>query len=192
MIREGELKTLHRLWSLAEREGKKLNRDANYVFSDIGLAFYRPMAHAGYYCTPTNTLSFAATGGDGVHYGLLALDDIVSDMSPVVMTVPMHFAAPNMILGADLLEFLCLGCQVGYIFEDLIYHRSESLQWLKNPEKGLRIEDHAYYLIDPITEVEYPQDVICAEFNLRPWKEFEQRLAELNNQYLPMLQVSEF
>ncbi len=42
----------------------------------------------GYWCTPSNSITFATTGGDGVHYGLLDIGSGFNDESPVVMTVP--------------------------------------------------------------------------------------------------------
>ena len=38
--------------------------------------------------TPQNTVVFAGTGGDGVHFSILQLNN---EIQPIVMTVPMNF-----------------------------------------------------------------------------------------------------
>ena len=41
-----------------------------------------------YNCTPKNTLVFARTGGNGVHFSLLKISEKIQ---PIVMTVPANF-----------------------------------------------------------------------------------------------------
>jgi len=76
-----------------------------------------------YDCTPVNTSVFASTGGDGVHYSILEISDLIQ---PVVMTVPMNagpsIKSSNRILGANLNEFLSLGYYNGWFpLEQLCY-----------------------------------------------------------------------
>jgi hypothetical protein len=76
-----------------------------------GTILYRP------FTTPKNSLSFASTGGDDVHFGLVAVNGKFGDASPVVMTVPMAGDNPeelNFIVGETLRDFLCLGCERGF------------------------------------------------------------------------------
>lgn len=39
-------------------------------------------------CTPINTILFACTGGDGVHFSYLPISDVIN---PIVMTVPANW-----------------------------------------------------------------------------------------------------
>src|SRR4051812_10143774 len=65
----------------------------------------------GYESTPTNTVTFATTGGDGVHFGLLT--DARLSEQPIVMTVPM--VSKNIILADTLDEFFGLGFYNGWL-----------------------------------------------------------------------------
>src|SRR5688500_10275155 len=91
--------------------------DWNPFFDPIGLILRVPPAYGGYRCTPTNSLSFATTGGDGTHFSFLRLAERCDDECPIVMTVPMS-SSPNVIVGVNLREFLALGCRRGYFALD--------------------------------------------------------------------------
>jgi hypothetical protein len=67
---------------------------------------------ASYDATPADSVMFASTGGDGVHFSALDSD------GAVVMTVPMAFDSPNHVLGKDIPEFLALGRRTGYFHLD--------------------------------------------------------------------------
>jgi hypothetical protein len=104
---------LHRLWNLADiaaREG----RSPDAAFEAIGLILQRPLERATYGSTPSNTLTFARTGGDGVHFSFVLRDATVRSDSPVLMGVPMHFDRPNVVVGRDLRDFLALGVGCGF------------------------------------------------------------------------------
>jgi hypothetical protein len=45
--------------------------------------------------TPINSVAFATTCGDDVHFGLLAVEGKCGDSSPIVMTVPMAGGSPE-------------------------------------------------------------------------------------------------
>ena len=78
-----------------------------------------------YDSSPLNTITFAGTGGDGVHYGILPLSETTQ---PVVMTVPMNYGNDigvyNRILAENLDEFLGLGYYNGWFFLDQIAYQS--------------------------------------------------------------------
>ena len=115
--------TLQQLWDLAGGDPDDTSCDWNGTFDPVGLVLLAPPRNEGYWCTPTNSLTFAITGGDGVHYGLMAINGEFTDLSPVVMTVPMC-DTPNKIVGANLKEFLALGCRYGYFaLEQLVYRK---------------------------------------------------------------------
>lgn len=113
---------LNRVWGLADREGERRSTRPDLVFDPVGLILIRPLEKWGYDSTPVNSQSFAHTGGDGVHFGLIDLGVGISEDSPVVMTVPMAANPKNVILGENLFDFLCLGCESGYfMLEQLSY-----------------------------------------------------------------------
>lgn len=164
---------LRQLWKLAGADPLDLKSDWNCTFEPVGLILRAPPQNGGYWCTPTNALSFATTGGDGVHYSLLVVDGAVTDFSPVVMTVPMC-DTPNVVVGANLKEFLALGCRFGYFsLEQLIYHPERTIETLSvqrfDPETG-GVERALL-------------KKISAHFNVTPWTEPRRRLKELASQY---------
>jgi hypothetical protein len=171
--------TLLQLWNLAGGDPTDASSDWNVTFDPIGLILFAPPRNEGYWCTPLNSLTFATTGGDSVHYSLLATNDEFTDLSPVVMTIPMC-DTPNMIVGANLEEFLALGCRFGYFaLEQLVYKRHATLQELAlarfDPETG---QGERLLL-----------QRIASSFNLVPWTNPESRLAELDMLFTSSLQL---
>ena len=76
---------------------------------EIGLLLHSKSARTAYWCTPVNVVTFASTGGDGVHFSLLDLGDGAGDSSPVVMTVRV----------ADRVQQLAERFAVSLVVEDL-------------------------------------------------------------------------
>jgi hypothetical protein len=114
-------------------------------------------------------LSFATTGGDGVHYSLLATEGGFTDFSPVVMTVPMCDPL-NVIVGGNLKEFLALGCRFGYFsLEQLIYHPERTLVALES--------QHFDPEMCPVERALLQR--ISAHFSVVPWSSPRRRLEEL-------------
>lgn len=97
----------------------------------VGLGLHKQLKNCGYWCTPRNSLAFASTGGDGVHYSVLAQDGKPVDDSPVIMTVPTSDGyAPytNLIVGDTVRNFLRFGLIRGYFYmEQLKYQRQTAL-----------------------------------------------------------------
>ena len=180
-----------KLWQSAENEAQRTGSPFSLVFDPIGLILFRPVKKEGYESTPVNSLAFATTGGDGVHYSLLCLGGEISDLSPVVMTVPMNFGKENLIVGSDIKEFLCLGCQVGYFFlEGLTYQseQSETIYWLTHPDEWFEAISQDTDTQDGVNRQKYLLDLLQKELNLKPWEHFEQRLEYLHRQYFSMLE----
>jgi hypothetical protein len=74
-----------------------LSQGDREALEDDGLCLVDSLSPAGYDSSLSGYLPFAYTGGDGVHFS------IPSDQSfPVVMTVPMAFDCPNVVVGSDL------------------------------------------------------------------------------------------
>ena len=161
--------SLLKLWELAGGDPLDPACDWNSAFDPIGLTLFAPPRNNRYWCTPTNSLTFATTGGDGVHYGFVAVNGEFTDFSPIVMTVPMC-DTPNVVVGANFREFLALGCRFGYFaLEQLIYHRDETLSELALGRFDPEASESARALLQKVSDA----------FALSPWQTPGQRLAEL-------------
>jgi hypothetical protein len=181
---------LEQLWSIAEIEAKRRGIQFPYVFDPIGLNLIRPLKQELYESTPKNSMSFATTGGDGVHFSFVQLNGEIVDHSPIVMTVPMNFGSENLIVGADFEDFLCLGCEVGFFFlEQLTYSdsKADALYWLSHPEEWFT------NLIGDLNNIDINKNLLKllrTEFDLRPWDNIEKKLLSLEDEYLPLLELS--
>jgi hypothetical protein len=71
-----------------------------------------PALDFGYDSTPSNAVTFARMGVDGVHYALLSEDGDLSNQSPVVQVSPMDFDQPVLVLANSFLEYLAIGCDL--------------------------------------------------------------------------------
>jgi hypothetical protein len=175
---KGECSLLRALFKLDERLRIE---DAD---SYIGLNLIDPPEHYGDCSTilysprttPSNTIAFASTGGDDVHFSLVQHGKNLGDDSPVVMTVPMggdDVRAINVILGSNLYEFLCLGCKHGYSdLEQLFYDREDTIARLSSREQN-----------DCNEEATETLGVYRRELGLEPWKDIGTRLQELEDQF---------
>ncbi|HEX6677952.1 MAG TPA: hypothetical protein VF486_23420 [Actinomycetes bacterium] len=180
-----------RLWALAERLAQRAGGDPDCVFFPLGLRLHGPDGDRwDYDATPVNGTTFASTGGDGVHFGLLHGSTAASPAAPVVMTVPMQFDAPNHVVGASLREFLALGCRTGYFQLEQLAH-----PWGRQDETSPLETGHwdaGWEGWDGLQEAIPPVELLAAltqEFDLTPWANVEQRLAELEARYLPVVQL---
>ena len=171
--------TLRQLWHLAGGDPNDPDADWNDMFEPVGLILLAPPRKYGYWCTPLNSLTFATTGGDGDHYGLLAVAGEFTEFSPVVMTVPMC-DTPNIIVGANLREFLALGCRYGYFgLGGLAHDRSAMLQELEFARYDPESDSGERALLQLITTT----------FRLKPWTNPGQRLEELHALHFSTLQM---
>lgn len=179
-------------------------------FGAIGLILAKKLVCRDYYCTPQNSLTFANTGGDGIHFGFLQIDK--PWICPVVITVPMGGSVDsrdnNVILGETLREFLALGFHIPYFeLEELVYDFNGTLHSLNQPEpspsfdgltesSGSRASAQELEKLKKQTERlvdgEFLFDQIVREFDLKPWENIEHRLEELRQRYLPILQIEDF
>lgn len=144
---------------------------ANAELEDKGLILHDKVERTGgYWCSLPQLASFASTGGDGVSFGFLQPNQIVRDTDPVVMTVPMQFDHPHLVLGQNLREFLALGCRIGYyVLEELCYDFEATCQ---------RIE---IANMDPAAS--QVLNGLEGHFGLQPIADPKTRLTELQTQY---------
>jgi hypothetical protein len=172
--------SLRRLWALTGHMPIEGGAALSAHFEEVGLFLHLPLQPGGYDCSPSNALMFARTGGDGVHFALLPLDGMLSEETPVVLTVPMAAAgSTNFIVGENLQDFLALGCRRGYFqLEQLAYRPDSLLRELADPDFSATVSSNAEALLNALT----------AEFGLSPWgSEVAARLERLREKYLPLL-----
>lgn len=168
---------LDRLFRLAGNKGKA--DDWNQHFDPIGLILQIPPKREEYWCTPLNALTFARTGGDGTHYSLVSLPGVSRVEQPIVMTVPMS-DAPNVIVGANLRDFLALGCRFGYFALEGLVHEPEEIIAL--------LELREYDAEKTRSDIKMLK-LLEKTFDLRPWGDHKRRLAELRTRYFSLLTV---
>ena len=170
----GELSDFARLRSiLSERESISVE-----AVDTLGLLMASNLAPSTYEQTPRNCIPFAYTGGDGVHFSFADIGDGITKSSPIVMTVPMQFERPNLVVGCHLRDFLALGLRVGYfVLEGLQYNR----------EKWVRLlEDTTYRPVTNVMELGTLQ-AINRTFDIVPWTNPEQHLQKLEEQFFHLL-----
>lgn len=148
--------TIESLWSYVDG----LSAADRAALADEGLFLHRPPKSGGYDSSPRDYLAFASTGGDGVHFSF-PLGSVGA--GPIIMTVPMAFEQPNVVVGEDLEEFLCLGSKFGYFsLEQLAYDfagTSEAIQSADSQSPALAS--------------------LSRRFELAPWPDVRTRLMEL-------------
>ncbi len=141
-------------------EHKELFEEAGLIIGDLDLTHL-------YQATPVNTVTFASTGVNGVHFGFLAEEGRPLDTGAVVMTVPLA-AEPNYVVGADLHDFLSLGCRQGWAFlEQLAHDPSWAVTWYSETESAV------FRLADPLSRL----------LGLTPWTDVARHLIDLDRQF---------
>lgn len=174
-VGQGDCSLLVRLFELDER----LRRESLDRY--IGLNLVDPPRRYETEITPKNSVAFAETGGEDVHFSLVSVKGRVSDASPVVVTVPStggtHWEG-NFLLGESLHEFLSLGCHSGYSdLEQVAYEWDATIT---------NLEEHA----EPEGGLESGETlrIYREELGLRPWANVRERLVALERQKRFVLQ----
>ena len=87
-----------------------------------------------------NSITFAATGGNGVHFGIVTAHNHPKGQNPVVMMVPMM--QENVILAENLDEFLGVGFHNGWFaLEQLVYDFDATIEYYSTPADDLSKEE---------------------------------------------------
>lgn len=111
------LPLLERMYDLNAEIAIKFPADLGNGMGQMGLLLNTRLENGGYWCTPTNSLSFGGTGGDGAHFSFLITDRTITDKTPVIISVPDYFGEPqddNVVLGRGFEDFVRLGLHCGY------------------------------------------------------------------------------
>lgn len=175
-------KSLKQLWELAASLSSKYpGSGPESTFDPVGLILELPLKNGGYWCTPINSLAFAWTGGDGEHYSLITTNNVISEDSPVVMTVPMNDQEKtNIIVGENLVEFLALGCRSSYVvLPQFSYDFESTLNEFKPDQYDDEMTKDEIELLKAISDT----------FHLVPWYDFRTRLQELRSKYYHLLEL---
>jgi hypothetical protein len=102
---------------------------------------------AAYWCEPTNVLTFASMGVDGVHYAIVKIDSSIEEDSPVIHISPMD-GDPYCVLAPTFLEYLADGCEAPIEQMDEVVAQQRSgtpvlVQFLKQRFDHSRLYDDA-------------------------------------------------
>lgn len=154
---------------------------AHDVFYPCGLILEIPPKRAGLYgCTPEKAMTFATTGGDGVHYSYLSSDELPPGVVPIVMTVPANFNDENVVLAESIDEFLGLGYHVGWFsLEQVVYEPEEAPDYFAQPDP----DDDDYE--DKTARLEF----LRSELGIKPVALSLKRIAKLTKRYASFLVV---
>lgn len=151
------------------------------IVDDLGLLPHADLRPSGYMQAPRNALTFASTGGDGVHNSVLDLGEGISNASPIVMTVPMA-DQPNRVVGADLRQFLGLGLHSGYfILEQLQYDFAGTASELELRHWEQELSPAGLALLA----------VLKQELALAEWSDIAGQLAQLERDFSSRLVISD-
>ncbi len=172
---------LLRLQKAAEVAGTRFGTTASDAFAPCGLGLLAPSEAYPYWCTPTNVVVFANTGGDGVHYS--HFQERARDAAcPIVMTVPLAGSTPvecNLVVGESFEEFLNIGYYVGWFsLEQLVYERAWALSYFGAPDPEQ--DDWC------TPRLKFAREELC----IVPRPPTEKRLAELATKYASHLKYS--
>jgi hypothetical protein len=182
----------HPLWeklrALDKVAAQRFPYDFDEGFGRLGLILCPRLSHGGYFCTPDNTLMFARTGGEGVHFSFVVHDQQVTEKSPIVVTIPGEFGSPNFIVGESLFDFLCLGYYRGFFALETVagerwFEPYSSADWQPSKDSdyavGYVLDDHQQRVLSFLIE----------ELGLKPWKDLKRRFQRLQQLYMHLLQV---
>lgn len=121
------------LYKAAEMAAKRFGSSIEAVFDPCGLILNSPPLRGYYWCTPGTGLTFASTGGNGVHYSYLDLPNLNGETGPIVMTLPANDQL-NYVVAETLDEFLGLGFYTGWFaLEQIAYDPDWALEHFSSP-----------------------------------------------------------
>lgn len=181
---------LDQLHNFHAEAARRFPADFDHGLGQLGLFFHDELENGGYHNTPVNTVAFASTGGDGVHFSFLVEDDRVTEDSPVVITVPSGGEPEdaNFIVGENLPDFLRFGLRHGYFaLEQLAYYPELTLEAYRVTDWE-PTEDWHYsvgYCLDE--NGKQVRDYLAEQFDLTPLPFTADAFAAQQSRYKPAL-----
>lgn len=170
---------LEKLHLAADDAATQFESSADAVFDPCGLILEMPPVEQHYWCTPTNVVTFASTGGDGVHYSYLKDFDSSQGALPIIMTLPCA-DENNVVIAESFEEFFNLGYYVGWFsLEQLVYQEERAIEYFTKHDEGQR--DYAESRLKFLREA----------LQMRPVPPDMARLSKLQEQYFALLQIPE-
>ena len=170
---------LEKLHQVADAAAIQFETSADMVFEPCGLILETPQMEQQYWCTPANVVTFASTGGDGVHYSYLKDFVSANGALPIIMTLP-SADENNVVIAESFEEFFNLGYYVGwYSLEQLVYQEEQAIGYFTDPD-----EEHRD---DAESRLEYMREAL----QMRPVPPQMARLAKLREQYFDLLLIAE-
>lgn len=127
-----------------------------------------------------------------MHFSFICEDDDFDlDNLPVIVTIPAAVGA-SFVVGANLYEFLCLGCHRGFFaLEQLGYQLEKTLRVYAT--LGWKAKTHSEGWVGFGTD-ETKEEVLRLlrrEMHLRQWPRLRNRFRKLQQQFLPRLRFSD-
>jgi hypothetical protein len=140
----------------------------------MGLLLTMRLEYGGYWCTPMNSLSFGGTGGDGVHFSFIVIDNAITEDSPVIVTSPASSETTSDVVADNLRNFLCASLTRGFCAHEALgtfLHRGT------HPFETRRLRGNAALVRDALAE----------RFALTPLHYTLEEQRALQDRYEPML-----
>lgn len=169
--------TIEDFWRMNEDIISEYGSRAHQIIDPCGLIpDWR--SEVRYDSTPVNSKTFAYTGGDGVHFGIVSSSTFAQSIQPVVMTVPMNPACLNVIIAENLEEFFSIGYHSGWYFlEEISYNPDNAIANYAKIGETLSDEEFTYL------------QIIRNRFNILPLELTRERLIELKDKYFEKLDL---
>jgi hypothetical protein len=157
---------------------RQLDKEAEHRFpgrfdpglGSLGLILDKRLDQSRYsFSTPLNCQTFAHTGGEGVHFSFLVQEGMISESSPIVVTVP-AMGGRSFVVGENLFDFLCLGAHRGFFaLEQLAYYPELTLEVFTNPKWQPTASWHGSVGFVPGEERKRLLAFLKTELGLRSW-----------------------
>lgn len=180
----------NQLRSFNAEAARRFPADFDHGLGQMGLLLHDECENGGYHNTPKNSVAFASTGGDGVHFSFLVDYDRVTEVSPVVITVPSAGESEdaNFIVGETLHDFLRFGLRHGYFaLEQLAYYPELTLEAYRDTDWQPTEDWHysvGYHLDENGQRV---RDFLIQQFQLTPLVFLVDEFAALQARFKPTL-----
>lgn len=165
-----------------------------FGIAGLGIMFAKPdeLENGSYWCTPTNSLAFAWTGGDGVHFSFIVRNSRVDSNSPILLTAPANGGNANLILAPDFRTFLRLGLRRGYFaLEQLTYNPTEALQVYGSPD--WEPSEQLHYDVGYVPDAQQKKVIafVAESLKLEPFSFAPEEFAALQDRFMPLLELPE-